>query len=254
MKLITIKQLLFCSILLPVLSFASDKTTLIVSYGDYNAAPYAMETGEQLSSGIIKDIATELGDELGITVSFLRTPRKRIERYLSNNTSHVHLISNPAWLNNSDKFQWSDALFTQQERMVINADNTNKYEKLSDFKGMIIGTIRGYKYPTLQVFFDKGDLIPYGVSNLAVNLIRLDLKRVDVVIDSNILINYQLKQLKKKTNESPFRVLPIIVSQVDIKAIISPSAPVTLEQFNQALRKLKDQGVIDAIMKKYNVT
>lgn len=250
MKLITFKKLLLCSAILPFFAFASDKTTLIFSYGDYNAAPYAMESGEQLSSGIIKDIATELGDELGFMVSFVRTPRKRIERYLANNTSHIHLISNPAWLSHSEKFQWSDTLFIQKNRMVINADNPNNYEKLADFKGMVIGTIRGYKYPTLQPFFDQGELIPYGVTTLSVNLIRLNLKRVDVVIDSNILINYQLKQ---NNNNSAFKVLPIIVNEIDIKAALSANAPITLEQFNQTLKKLKDQGVIDAMMKKYDI-
>ena len=81
-------------------------------------------------------------------------------------------------------------------------------------------------------------------------MIRLNLKRVDVVIDSNILINYQLKQ---NNNNSAFKVLPIIVNEIDIKAALSANAPITLEQFNQTLKKLKDQGVIDAMMKKYDI-
>jgi len=236
---------------LPLFTLADDKTTLIIGYGDHNSAPYAIEEAEQLTSGLIKDIATELAGELDICITFVKTPRKRIERYIENNTIHMLLIGNPNWLSNSDKLQWSETIFIEKDIMVVKADNPNKYQELADFKGMIVGTIRGYKYPSLQPFFDKGHFIRYDVNNLNVNLIRLDLNRIDTLIDSDILINYQVKQNR---NPQIFNVLPLIVSKQDIKAALSPNAPIKLSQINQALKKLKDQGVIDAIMKKYQVT
>lgn len=229
---------------------ADNKTKLIIGYGDHNSAPYAIEKGEQLSTGIIKDIATEIAGELDITITFAKTPRKRIERYLESNTIHVALITSPAWLSNSEKLQWSETLFVEKNIMVVKADNTNKYHELMDFRGMIIGTIRGYKYPKLQPLFDKGYFIRYDVSNLNVNFIRLELNRIDALIDSDILINYQLMQNK---SAQVFRVLPLTVNQQNIQAALSPDAPVSIRQFNQALKKLKDQGVIAAILKKYYI-
>lgn len=98
MILKTIKQLILSLLLSPLLVFADNKATLIFGYGDHNAAPYAIERSEQLFSGIIKDIATEISGELDIDIAFVKTPRKRIERYLESNTIHVELITNPAWL------------------------------------------------------------------------------------------------------------------------------------------------------------
>lgn len=231
-------------------ALADNKTKLIITYGDHNSAPYAIEKGEQLSGGIIKDIATELSDELDVGVTFIKTPRKRIERYLENNTIHLVLIANPAWLINSDKLQWSETILIEKSIMVIKASNENKYQEIIDFRGMIIGTIRGYKYTNLQPYFDKEYFIRYDVSNLNVNFIRLALERIDALVDSEILINYQLKQNK---NAQVFKVLPLIVSQHNIQAALSPNAPITLTQLNQALNKLKDQGVIAAILKKYDI-
>lgn len=231
-------------------ALADNKTKLIITYGDHNSAPYAIEKGEQLSGGIIKDIATELSDELDVGVTFIKTPRKRIERYLENNTIHLVLIANPAWLINSDKLQWSETILIEKSIMVIKASNENKYQEIIDFRGMIIGTIRGYKYTNLQPYFDKEYFIRYDVSNLNVNFIRLALERIDALVDSEILINYQLKQNK---NAQIFKVLPLIVSQHNIQAALSPNAPITLTQLNQALNKLKDQGVIAAILKKYDI-
>ena len=239
----------FCA-LLPLLTFAENKPKLIIGYGDHDAAPYAIEKGEQLTDGIIKDIVTEIADELDFSVTYMKTPRKRIERYLENNTVHIVLITNPAWLANSDKLQWSETLFIERNQMVVRADQPAKLETLADFRGMIIGTIRGYKYSTLQPYFDKEYFVRYDVSNLQVNFIRLELNRVDAFVDADILINYHL-QLSK--NKQVYKVLPLIVSQHSIQAALSPEAPITLQQFNQALNKLKQQGVIAAILEKYQV-
>ncbi|KGJ89766.1 substrate-binding periplasmic protein [Colwellia psychrerythraea] len=246
----TLKLLIFYSTLIPLAVFADNKANLIISYGDHNSAPYAIEKGEQLSAGIIKDIATEIAGELDITITFAKTPRKRIERYLESNTIHVELITSPAWLSNSEKLQWSETIFIERDIMVVKADNPKQYNGLVDFRGMIIGTIRGYKYPKLQPFFDKDYFIRYDVSNLNVNFIRLELDRIDALVDADILINYQLMQNK---NSHIFKVLPLTVSQQNIRAALSPNAPVTINQFNQALKKLKDQGVIAAILKKYYI-
>jgi ABC-type amino acid transport substrate-binding protein len=134
--------------------------------------------------------------------------------------------------------------------MVIKADNSNLYQEITDFRGMTIGTIRGYKYPTLQPFFDKDYFIRYDVNNLNVNLIRLGLNRIDALVDAEVLINYQLK---KYENPKEFKVLPLVVSQQNIQAALSPNAPITLITFNQALKRLKEQGVIAAILKKYHI-
>jgi len=244
-------KLLICfSSLLALSVFADDKTTLIIGYGDHNSAPYAIESGERLSSGIIKDIATELSGELDINITFIKTPRKRTERYLESNTIHLILITTPHWLSNSEKLQWSDTIFIEKDIMVIKADDSNLYQQLADFRGMTIGTIRGYKYPTLQPFFDKEYFVRYDVNNLNVNLIRLGLNRIDALVDAEVLINYQLK---KNENPQEFKVLPLVVSEQNIQAALSPNAPVTLVTFNQALNRLKDQGVIAAILKKYHI-
>tara|TARA_B100000809_G_scaffold227030_1_gene239107 strand:- start:1070 stop:1843 length:774 start_codon:yes stop_codon:yes gene_type:complete len=248
MTFLSFRLLSLVYLLIPLSVFADNKTTLVIGYGDHNAAPYTIESGEELQDGIIKDIAKEISAEIGINITFVKTPRKRTERNLLNDDIHLVLLSNPAWLSNK-KLRWSETLFTQKDVMVVRADNPKKYNQISDFRGMVIGTIRGYTYPSLDPYFEKEQLIRYDVSNLQVNLIRLDLNRIDALVDAEMLINYQLKQSKNADN---FKVLPLIVSQDNLKAVLSPNAPITMKQLNQTLQKLKDQGVIAAILKKYH--
>ncbi len=238
----------FC-LITPVSVLAENESKLLIGYGDHDAPPYAIEKAETLYSGIIKDIATEISDELDISVTFVKTPRKRIERYLESDTIHLILMTNPAWLK-SEKLQWSDSLLIEKELIVIKADNLTEYQEISDLKGMVIGTIRGYKYPALEDFFDKEYFVRYDVSNLEVNFIRLALSRVDALVGADILINYQLKQNK---DAQTFKVLPLTINQNNIQAALSPNAPITITQLNRVLKKLKDQGVIAAILKKYQI-
>lgn len=248
--MIALKRIILLGFLFPLLAVATSQDTLIVSYGDHNSAPYAVEQGEVLYSGIIKDIATEIADELDINISFFKTPRKRTERYLENETVHLVIISNPAWLKNSNKLQWSETVFVEKDIIVTRADNTHIYQELADLKGMIIGTIRGFTYPNLQPYFDKEHFVRYDVSNLQVNFIRLELNRIDALVDADVAINYHLLKSEKP---KAYRVLPIVVSEHNIQAALSPNAPVSLEDFNKALIKLKEQGVIAAILKKYQL-
>jgi len=248
MKLRNLRALFFLSYLISITLSAKSETELIIGYGDHNAEPYAIEKAEQLYDGIIKDIVTEISGELDVSVVFVKTPRKRIERYLENNTIHLVLIQSPKWLNNSEKLQWSETVFIEKERMVVKANNPDQYQKLLDFKGMVIGTIRGYIYPVLQPFFDREYFIRYDVSNLNVNFLRLKLDRIDALIDAEVLINYHLKQNK---NANDFKVLPLTMSEQNIQAALSPEAPISITEFNAALKKLKDQGVIAAIFEKY---
>jgi len=249
--MLLLKSVLFIIVLFTIPTFpvsADSQSKLIVSYGDHNAPPYAIEKGEVLYGGLIKDIAIELADELDIDISFNKTPRKRIERNLENDSIHLVLISNPKWLSNSDKLQWSDTIFVEQDVIVTKAEKNHNYKEVSDLKGKIIGTIRGYSYPTIDALFDKNYFVRYDVSNLKVNLIRLQMNRVDAIVAASTPLNYLLQQSNKPLE---FKVLPVSISQHNIRAAFSPNAPISIDDFNQALKKLKDQGIIAAILRKY---
>lgn len=240
---------LFFIVLFGFSAFCAEKPApLIIAYGDHNGAPYAIEQNEKLQSGIIKDVAKALANELNITVTFVKTPRKRVERYLANNTIHVVLISSPQWLSNHAKLQWSDPLFIEHDKIVTKVELAKETQRIEDLKQKVIGTIRGYSYPTLQPFFDEKLLIRYDVASIDDNFTRLEMDRIDALVDSDILINYQLKNI---SSHHMFKVLPFNVSTHKIQAALSPNSPIALASFNQALNTLNKKGIIADIINKY---
>lgn len=231
-------------------AWANKDLTILLAYGDNDGAPYAIEESDKLSAGLIKDISTELAAFLDLNIEYVKIPRQRIERYLENNDIHIVLFSNPDWLSNSEKLQWSDEIFYEEDLVVVREDNPKTFNKIEDLRGMTLGTIRGYHYANLQPYFDDKFFVRYDVSTLEVNFIRLSLNRIDSLVGANVLIKYYLKTSR---NPESFKVLPFTVSSHPVKAAISPNAPIDINKFNAALSQLKSEGVIEAILEKYQI-
>jgi len=220
-------------------SFAQNKT-FIVSYGANDAPPYAIVKKDKLSAGIIKDIFDVIVKDLGIKVEYVQTPRKRAEVYLANGKIHAIAISNPQWLHNRDFYQWSDAIFLEKDLLVTLIKQRKKITKISEMTNMIIGTTRGYVYPTLTNAFSNKKVLRSDATNIAANFARLKLARIDGFIDSNILIKHYLTKLalQHETTKNIFQIEPLIISEHFIHTALSPNSPVTATQFNNALNKL----------------
>ncbi len=72
-----------CYLFISLSTLAEAEVKLLIGYGDHDDPPYAIERSEKLYSGIIKDLTTEISDELDINITFVKTPmeRKRFERH-----------------------------------------------------------------------------------------------------------------------------------------------------------------------------
>ena len=94
-------------------------TTITVSFGQHDSAPYAITEGEKLVGGIIKDLMDALADELKIKVVYKRIPRTRTVNYLLTGSIDVMPISNPQWVVESEKLFWSIPLFEELNKFVV---------------------------------------------------------------------------------------------------------------------------------------
>lgn len=218
----------------------------MISYGSHNGAPYVIQSNNQIQSGLIWDIGHELAYKLNARAHFMKLPRKRQATYLEQGKIDVLLLSNPKWLNNHQRLNWSNALFEEQDLLVSLQHTLITKEK--DLHGLNIGTIRGYQYNILDAGFEKGHYYRDDVSNLVSNFDKLRLRRIDALVDSSILINYRLSTM---SNPEIFKISPVVVSQHVIQAAVSPSANIPSHQIIDALNALKKEGVIDKIIKKY---
>lgn len=238
---------ILCGILC-VLASAAQADPLVVCYGVHNASPYTFIQDERLAGGIIKDLYDGLGSALGIPVEYQQASRKREEDFLLKGESHVIPISNPAWLEHGEQFNWTLPLFTESNRFVVSAKNPISIESFKDLHGKRLGTIRGYYYTGLMEALESGQILRQESENLETNFKMLQRGRIDCLIDSEILIRHYLKA---HDAHDDFVIAKKIASTHSVQSAISKKAPVSIERINAAFKQMRETGQIERIIENY---
>ncbi len=136
---------------------------LTFSYGEVNTYPQVILSDDgEIKSGILFDLANAIGSELNIQIEFLKTPRARLEQLLLDKFVDINCTANPKWLTSSELI-WSEPLYDNPD-LLINHLNLSSVEQLityaeSKMTPTLIGTVLGYRYPSLEPLFDRGKLV-----------------------------------------------------------------------------------------------
>lgn len=224
------------------------RENLTFSYGPHNSPPYAITQKNEITSGIIVEIGKLLTKELRVNAKFISVSRKRQANQLLLGETDVILITNPKWLDNPERFIWSEPLFEEEDVLIGLADQPYKISRKEQLKDMTIGTILGYKYPTLDPMFKERSIIRQDVRSLNANIQKLTLKRIDLLVDSTLLIEYQFNQ---RGNRAQFQRQPFKLSQHHIHAAISKKASMPPEIIKAALKHLVENGSIETVLNNY---
>lgn len=221
---------------------------LVVSYGDYNSEPYSFSKEGKLTGGIIKEITDALAAELGVTPVYKDVPRKRIYTSLESGETMMASITNPEWVEDKTKYNWSIPLFEEKNIFAVSSAKKISIKGFEDLKGKKLGTMLGYYYPGLMEMFDKKEIIREDVLLLEQNFKKLEAGRIDALIDSDILMTYYIKKNKL---EQKIIFAEMTASKHMIYFAVSKKSPINIEKINGAFSKLKEKGKIDEIIKKY---
>lgn len=222
---------------------------LRVGYGRYNAEPYTIMKGNQIEGGIIVDVMEAVADQLeDATLSYLNIPRKRQALSLALGDIHLIPIGNPKWENDPELYDWSIMLFQTRDVFVVSGESKFEIDKLEDLFGKRLGTILGYRYPELELMFENRTIFRENTKNLNSSFKMLQSNRVHAIINTDILVKYQLRS-------NPVTKNLVIANKTlkpdNIKMKISKRSPYTVEQLNAAIIQLKRDGVINRILSKY---
>jgi len=241
--------------LLVIFFLIANSTTakeLIFNYSPGNAEPYVFLTREgsnvTLSSGILKDIVDGLGDELGASIVYTKLPRKRMEHELKQGHIHGVCIWNPLWVSDAGNYDWSIPLFEEMNLFVSKKENAFSIKSFDDLNGKRLGAILGYYYVGLMDRFKQKFIFRDDVYTLQQNFRKLEKNRIDLLIDSNILIEYYLSS---HNAHDQFSIGEKIASKHEIYCGFSKKSPFPISQINAAFKRMKERGDIETILRKY---
>ncbi|WP_413290650.1 substrate-binding periplasmic protein [Bdellovibrio sp. HCB337] len=198
----------------------------------------------EIESGILKDLAEAITQELKLKPVWLLLPKNRVAPSLLSGDVAMVCHLNEVWQPKIKKdVYWSQELYTSTN--VIVHHGKKPINKASDLYGERVGTVMNFIYQNLDNEFAKKKIIREDGPNNEANIRKLKYGRINYIVMSNLEFDYYKKIYP--TLESA----DLKMDSVETKCALSKKAPITLQQLNRAIDTIKKNGTFQKILKAY---
>jgi polar amino acid transport system substrate-binding protein len=198
------------------------------------------------TDGIVKDYIDALGSAMDVTISLDVLPRLRIDSYSSEDNYDLNCYTNRTWNDKPELFFWTKPLFFKKE-IIIGSIPLPK--SVNEFKGEAIGTLLGYKYPSLDEAFKMNKLKREDTVNEESNFLKLIKGRNTLIITEDIILSYYRKTHPGLTSKL-FRT-QIVEAEYPIQCALNRKSKLSLSSLNKAIDALIESRKIELIFSKY---
>ena len=248
MKTKLLLLLLFILLTSPAILHAD---TIRLATGEWK--PYTSESLENF--GFFTEIVSEIFKEMGVEAEYSFYPWKRC--FDSTEKGKVWAAFPYAYTEErAKKVLYSDEIAYSTSRFFYYIKDAKakdfKYETLQDLKQYKVGGILGYFY---EEDLKKAGLDVDYVASERSAIEKLVLGRIELW-PSNELVGWALIKKYFPKEADNFGTLEKPYSRNALCLIVSkkyPNSKELLRQFNAAFIKIKDKGIYDSILKKYNI-
>jgi polar amino acid transport system substrate-binding protein len=211
------------------------------------AMPYGKFEADHLTGGILYDLAQALGTSMGMPVSIVVLPRKRIDGAVLAGDVDVRCYTNPQWTAVPDEHLWSKNLFDITEVIFGGASVANPKNLQYLTKGVGISTVLGYEYQGLNPLFASGELRRDDAVDQEKVLMKLSLGRTPYGVSDALALQWYVKS-------TPLHHLAnwrVTLSRNDFLCGVPKKGRVQAARILGALEDLKKSGKIDEILRNY---
>lgn len=145
----------------------------------------------------------------------------------------------------SDPYLNNKVSFIKKKSLLV------EYAHFTDLTGFIIGVVRGYAYN--EAFIQSRALIKIPANHIIQNLHKLNQGSIDLSVGDERAIKYALQQyLPMHANSFEFLVPPLDYKKLYLAVSKSnKDAHTIINNFNQAIKEMKQDGSYDQIVSKY---
>ncbi len=223
---------------------------MIITTNDYPPYTSTLEEGNQIVTDIVKSAFKSQGIPLEVWI----IPWSRGERMLLNGA----VFGSIPYFKTDERqqeFIFSDPIIYSKNRFFFHKQkipNQKDLNTLEDFKGNVMGAVRGYWY--VPDFEKYGLDITYVNSDRA-GLKMLLIKRIDYIIVDEIVGHYIVSQEAPNKLHS-IGILDKAESVAAFHLMISKQYPNSKQltvQFNQGLREIKKNGEYRKLFETYTI-
>ncbi|MEO6353280.1 MAG: ABC transporter substrate-binding protein [bacterium] len=252
MKSSLLKILVCTALALPALSSLAQSNKVLNVGATPTAVPFNfLDLKTNSLQGVMIDITNALGKELGFTPVLQPIPFNSLIPSLQ--TKKIDMISSAFAINakRAEVVDFSDMLFSYGEVIVVNAKDNTEYKSTSDFKGKVVGVQTGTV--TVEPMKNVAGIKELKMYDTMPDMIReASIGRIDVAVGDGPVMLYNIANSGVKN----VRVANTYQKQmqIDIAIAVRKGDKELLDNVNQGIAKIKADGTLDAILKKWKIT
>ncbi|WP_148863961.1 substrate-binding periplasmic protein [Marinobacter fonticola] len=219
---------------------------LNVATGGY--PPYTIIDEGGAVSGIMWDVMSAIAKAHNLALDAREIPTKRVDDFLLSGQLDATMRA-LEWSTQPEQFVFSDSVLKVQDVIFTQADNPLQVNEIEDLAGGTLLARFGYHYPTLEPYFDTGEITRLNVPDAQSMFQRLhSADRFDGLV-SDLRSGRWLIQVHGWDDK--FKVEPLIIDETDFRFMFAPEWAPFVEGFNQTLQAMRESGEFDAIVAKY---
>lgn len=203
--------------------------------------------------------------EQGLAVELVTTALKRagyttylridsLDRILEGGKLGVYDIFATPWYSDerNQYLLFSEPYMESYIRFVKKKEKDFKFNSFDDLKGMMIGIVSDYAYD--EQFNQSRDLIKIAERNLIQNLLKLTQGRIDMTLDDELVLQYEINQYMPRSMDSlEFLPKPLAVRGIHIGVSReNPDHEKIVADFNKAIAAMKKDGSYDKIIARHH--
>ncbi len=202
--------------------------------------------------------------EQGLAIDLVTTALKRagydphisidsLERILEGSKTGVYDVFATPWytMDRGQYLDFSQPYLESSIRFIKRKDSTFEYTGFDDLEGMTIGVIKDYAYD--EDFNQSPAIEKIGESSLLGNLQKLIEKEIDLTLDDERVLRYQINRFMPG-NMAKLQILekPLAVRGVNIGVSHNnPNHAKIVTDFNKAIAAMKQDGTYARILQKH---
>ena len=201
----------------------------------------------------------------GLAVEMVTTALKRagyntmvsidsLDRILEGGKLGVYDVFATPWYSDerNQYLHFSEPYMQSYIRFIKKKEKDYKFNSFDDLKGMMIGIVADYAYD--ETFNQSRDLIKISERNLIQNLLKLTQGRIDMTLDDELVLQYEINQYMPRSMASlEFLPRPLAVRGIHIGVSReNPDHEKIAADFNKAIAAMKKDGSYDRIIERHH--
>ncbi len=220
--------------------------TLRFALGQTWGPPFVLRKEKQVVGGLLPELMAVIAAELGRSPELLSLPPARVERAIDDGTVDLHCLLSPSWWPEiRDPARWSVPLMRLRDLLVAAPGGPQTLQVVSR-QPWVVGTVRGYLYPTLDAAFEQGRLRREDALDQWAVLQKLARGRTPLAIVNE----YVLHAWQREHPGAGLHIVQV-VDEVDAHCLLGARPQLPAVQLQQAIRRVAGSARLQQLLRPY---